>query len=121
MLPTYTLLHVADPQVSAGFYGRLLDREPVENHPTFVSFELTPGTMLGLWSRQTLTPASAPSGGFEIGFQVAGDVDETFRAWQATGMTMLQPPTDLDFGRTFVGLDPDGHRLRVFAPGTEDN
>ena len=27
-----------------------------------------------------------------------------------------QAPTDLDFGRTFVALDPDGHRLRVFAP-----
>ena len=22
----------------------------------------------------------------------------------------------MDFGRTFVALDPDGHRLRVFAP-----
>jgi catechol 2,3-dioxygenase-like lactoylglutathione lyase family enzyme len=27
-----------------------------------------------------------------------------------------QSPTELDFGRTFVALDPDGHRLRVFAP-----
>jgi predicted enzyme related to lactoylglutathione lyase len=27
----------------------------------------------------------------------------------------LQQPTDIDFGRTFVGLDPDGHRLRVFS------
>jgi hypothetical protein len=23
----------------------------------------------------------------------------------------------MDFGFTFVALDPDGHRLRVFAPG----
>jgi hypothetical protein len=29
---------------------------------------------------------------------------------------VLQRPVDLDFGRTFVVLDPDGHRLRVFAP-----
>ena len=26
----------------------------------------------------------------------------------------------MDFGRTFVGLDPDGHRLRVFAPAPEE-
>ena len=26
-------------------------------------------------------------------------------------------PTAMDFGFTFVALDPDGHRLRVFAPG----
>jgi hypothetical protein len=25
----------------------------------------------------------------------------------------------MDFGRTFVGLDPDGHRMRVFAPASE--
>ena len=31
------------------------------------------------------------------------------------GVKILQPPTDMDFGRTFVALDPDGHRLRVFA------
>jgi len=24
--------------------------------------------------------------------------------------------TRLDFGYAFVGLDPDGHRLRVFMP-----
>ena len=23
-------------------------------------------------------------------------------------------PTDMDFGRTFVALDPDNHRLRVY-------
>ena len=29
------------------------------------------------------------------------------------------PPTDLDFGRSFVALDPDGHRLRVYAVAEE--
>jgi hypothetical protein len=28
---------------------------------------------------------------------------------------IVQSPCDLDFGHTFVGLDADGHRLRVFA------
>ena len=26
-------------------------------------------------------------------------------------------PTFMDFGYTFTAKDPDGHRLRVFAPG----
>ena len=30
--------------------------------------------------------------------------------------TVEPPPTDMDFGHTFVALDPDGHRLRVFSP-----
>jgi len=34
-------------------------------------------------------------------------------------VSILQGPTDMEFGRTFVGLDPDGHRLRIFAPAAE--
>jgi hypothetical protein len=35
-------------------------------------------------------------------------------------VSIIQEPTDMDFGRTFVGLDPDGHRVRVFAPAPEE-
>jgi predicted enzyme related to lactoylglutathione lyase len=38
------------------------------------------------------------------------------RDWIARGLPIIQQPADLDFGRTFVATDPDGHRLRVFAP-----
>ncbi|HYM02579.1 MAG TPA: VOC family protein [Stellaceae bacterium] len=43
-------------------------------------------------------------------------VDATHREWAKRGLTILQPPIDLDFGRTFLARDPDGNRLRVFAP-----
>lgn len=43
-------------------------------------------------------------------------VDATCAAWSGRGITILQQPTDLDFGRTFTAADPDGHRLRVFWP-----
>jgi predicted enzyme related to lactoylglutathione lyase len=36
--------------------------------------------------------------------------------WQGLGVPIAQPPATLDFGRSFVALDPDGHRLRVFKP-----
>jgi hypothetical protein len=73
--------------------------------------------MLGLWSRRTVVPAAvAGEGGAELAITVAnGAVDATFAYWTARGLTMAQPPTTMDFGRTFVALDPDGHRLRVFA------
>jgi hypothetical protein len=29
----------------------------------------------------------------------------------------VQSPIAMDFGFTFTAVDPDGHRLRVFAPG----
>ena len=33
-------------------------------------------------------------------------------------MSIVLEPTELDFGYTFVAVDPDGHRLRVCATDT---
>ena len=88
--------------------------------------------MLGLWSGDCVEPAPvAGGGGAELAVAVAdGAVDATFADWTARGLTIVQPPTTMPpglvatgrrsrnpgVGRTFVALDPDGHRLRVFAP-----
>lgn len=116
--PTYMLLYVDNPQASAAFYRTLLDCEPVESAPTFVLFVLQSGLKLGLWSRHTAIPAPAAAGGgseIAIAVDTPQAVDATHAAWSARGLPVLQPPSDVDFGRTFVVLDPDGHRLRVLA------
>ena len=114
----FVLLYVDDAAASAAFYADLLGREPVEAAPTFAMFAMSSGVMLGLWSRQTVLPPPDAPGGSEIAIAVAdGDaVDAMHGAWSRRGLTIIQPPTDLVFGRTFVAIDPDGHRLRVFAP-----
>lgn len=112
------LLYVTSPADSAQFYAGLLGREPVEKSPTFVLFVLPSGLALGLWGKTGVQPAPVTSGGgCEIGFKVTGrdDVDTTHADWQAKGAVIALPPTDLDFGRSFVALDPDGHRLRVYT------
>ena len=116
--PSFVLLYVADPTKSAAFYGRLLGREPVEASPNFVMFALESGVMLGLWAKHEASPPATAPGGAEIAFTVGGrgEVDTTFAEWKERGLAIAQPPTKLDFGYTFVALDPDGHRLRVFAP-----
>ena len=114
--PGFILLYVRDPAASAAFYGDLLGRPPVERSPTFALFELVPELMLGLWRRDGVEPAApAAIGGTEIAFTTA-DVDAAHADWSGRGLTVIQPPTDHDFGRSFVVLDPDGHRLRVFTP-----
>ena len=115
----FMLLYVDSPSASAEFYGSLLHKEPVEISPTFALFALDSGLMLGCWSRHTVEPAaSAAGGGGEVAFAVEtrAEVDATYREWKELGLSILQEPTDMDFGRTFVALDPDSHRLRVFAP-----
>lgn len=117
--PSFVLLYVSHPATSAAFYERLLGRPPVEASPTFVMFALGGGMMLGLWIRDGVSPASdILGGGGELAFTVGdhGAVDATCAAWAGQGVTIVQPPTDLDFGRAFLAVDPDGHRLRVFAP-----
>lgn len=114
--PRLVILYVDSPARSARFYEALFGPSAIEESPTFAMIPLSDGMMLGLWSRHTVEPAATEvGGGGEIAFE-AERVDEIHAAWVAKGLAILQAPTDLDFGRTFVALDPDGHRLRVFRP-----
>ena len=115
---SFVLLYVDNPPASAKFYANLLDRPPLETSPTFAMLPLAEKIMLGLWSKHTVEPGATPPGGHEVAFTVA-DADAvrvTFADWKARGLQIEQAPTAMDFGHTFVALDPDGHRLRVFAP-----
>ena len=116
--PNFILLYVESPAASAAFYGDLLGRPPVESSPTFAMFALASGVMLGLWARHTVEPAAEGRGGGEIAFAVADtDMLHALHAdWSGRALTIIQPPTDMDFGLTFAALDLDGHRLRVFVP-----
>ena len=116
------ILYVDSPPASAEFYADLLGERPIESSPTFAMLALGKHMRLGLWSRHTVEPrAIATAGGGEICFHAdsAEALNETYLQWRAKGLTMAQAPCDMDFGRTFVALDPDGHRLRVFFPSEE--
>lgn len=115
---TFMLLHVADHAASATFYNELLGIPIIEQKDDFAMLPLRDAVMLGLWARATVEPASGQPGGSEIAFTVAdaAAVAETHAAWAGRGLRIVQAPTQMPFGTTFVALDPDGHRLRVFAP-----
>jgi catechol 2,3-dioxygenase-like lactoylglutathione lyase family enzyme len=115
---SFVLLYVDNPPASAAFYADLLGAPLVESSPTFAMLPLTNEVMLGLWSRDTVEPAATGAGGGEVAFTVddAAAVQRTHANWKQRGLPIAQAPTAMDFGHTFVALDPDGHRLRVFAP-----
>jgi len=118
---SFIILYVDLPETSASFYVDLLGAPVLESSPTFAMLPLRPGVMLGLWSRHTAEPPpgvsrdAACGGGAEIAFTVS-DVDAIHADWLRRGLTVIQPPTEMDFGRSFVAVDRDGHRLRVLAP-----
>jgi catechol 2,3-dioxygenase-like lactoylglutathione lyase family enzyme len=116
---SFVLLYVDSPADSAKFYTDLLEAPILEQSPTFAMLPLRDGVMLGLWSRHTVEPKpAAKAGASEVAFTVADPaaVREVHADWSQRGLRIPQAPTEMDFGTTFVALDPDGHRLRVFAP-----
>ena len=118
-LPHFVLLYVDEPQKSADFYARLLDREPLDSAPNFVMFELAPGLRLGLWARRDVDPApcgAADTGELAMAVATNQEVEALRADRKRKGATILQEPTTKDFGLTFLAADPDGHRLRVFCP-----
>ena len=117
--PDFILLYVDNAEASGRFYAALLGKTPVESSPAFVMFILDTGVKLGLWSRDTVQPEVSGSGATaELAFAVtdAASVRATHADWTRRNLAIVQQPTDMDFGHTFVALDPDGHRLRVYAP-----
>jgi predicted enzyme related to lactoylglutathione lyase len=117
--PNFLILYVKSPSASVAFYADLLGKSPVEASATFAMFALDSGVMLGLWAAHTVEPAANAAGGAEVAFAVDGGdaVKAKYADWVSKRLKIAQTPTNMDFGFTFVALDPDGHRLRVFAPG----
>lgn len=111
----FVLLFVKNPSISAIFYEKMLGLKPIQQSSTFVLFALTNGVMLGIWSYQTAQPAvNVQPGASEIAFG-HHNVDSLHEEWKTKQVTIAQEPTDMSFGRTFVALDPDGHRIRIYA------
>ena len=112
-------LYVDNHATSAAFYNELLDIPIIEEKDGFALLPLKDGVMLGLWSRETVEPHTQEHpGASEIALAVANPeaVAATHADWKQRGLKIVQDPTIMSFGPTFVALDPDGHRLRVFAP-----
>ncbi len=115
---SFLIVYVDDVARSEAFYASILGRPAVESSKTFAMLPAAPGLMLGLWKRDGVRPAANPAGGGEIAFTAAdrAEVEARCAEWRARGVTIALEPTAMDFGYTFVALDPDGQRLRVFAP-----
>lgn len=121
--PNSVIIYVKDANISANFYTKILGRPPIETYPGFAVFLLNDNFVLGIQEAAEITP-KAPNhyGGFELSFSdvTKNDVDEIYAAWKKLDVKIELEPQMLEFGYTFVGNDPDGHRLRVCATDTSN-
>lgn len=118
--PNFVILYVSNPLKSAAFYRDLFGLAPLEASPGFALFKLESGMLLGLWAKDAVEPSTTTlGGGSELVLALENDqaVDTLFAEWRGRGLTIAQQPTRMDFGYTFVALDLDQHRLRVYTAG----
>lgn len=116
LTPDLIILAVENPQQSATFYSELLAIEPKESSEFFCLLEWSQYFRLGLWAKHRIQPEATPNiGGFEVCIPVYTneEVDRLYEQWQTKGMNILQKPTKMDFGYTFVAESPDRLRLRI--------
>ena len=117
--PDFIVLYVCDVAVSTEFYRNLLGRQEDELFADFAMFRLDTGIKLALWAKQEVEPrADVTGGGAELCFAAtdATEVQAMYEDWTKRGLVMAQKPVNTHFGYTFVALDPDQHRLRVYSP-----
>ncbi|GKW12054.1 MULTISPECIES: VOC family protein [Pectobacterium] len=115
--PNFIILYVEDAVASERFYRELFDFQPIEKSENFAMFAFDSGLLLGLWSKHEVKPvAQLVGGGSELAIRVESEaaLNAMYESWKARNITIAQGITQMDFGLTFVALDPDQHRLRVY-------
>lgn len=119
--PNSLILYVSDVDISTEFYRKILKAEPLQRFEDFTVFSLSDQFVLGLQAKDAIDPkAQDQFGGFELclGDVTKETVDAMYAQFVKDQVSILMAPCTLDFGYTFVALDPDGHRLRVCATDT---
>ncbi len=112
------VLYVENVQLSMAFYEKAFECQPTLLSPTFAVVEFAENVKITLKQADALTPSSqVRGGGMELSIPApsGAELDNLFEKWKQLGVTFAQDREESVYGINFVALDPDGHRLRVFA------
>jgi predicted lactoylglutathione lyase len=112
------VLYVEDVQLSMAFYEGVFECQPKLLSPTFAVVEFAENVKVTLKQADALTPSSQVRGGgteLSIPATSRAELDNLFEKWKKLSVVFAQEREESVYGVNFVALDPDGHRLRVFA------
>ena len=110
--PDFLNLQVRDLATSRAFYTEVLGltEDTSFTAPGVVLFEST--TIPFALSEHKINLDEAPHPGWGVALWIDCDsVNELHAKMEAKGATIVTPPFDGPFGRTFVFADPDGYRI----------
>jgi predicted enzyme related to lactoylglutathione lyase len=110
--PDFLSLQVRNFSTSRAFYTELLGLTVDERFdtPDFVLFETNSIPFALSEAKVNLDQAPQPGWGMTLWIDCE-QVDELHARLQTAGVTIVTPPYDGPFGRTFVFADPDGYHI----------
>ena len=112
------VLYVENIEISKNFYTDTFECDGEILSPTFISFPLGDGVSIELKQLAQVSPkAHITGGGTELSLMVDNSkiLHRIYEQWKNKRVKFVQTPVELIFGITFVAIDPDGHRIRVFT------
>ena len=110
--PDFINLQVRNLSASRTFYTEVLGltEDTSFSAPSVVLFNSS--TIPFAISEANVNLDEAPQPGWGVALWIdCDDVNELHAKMQAAGATIITPPYDGPFGRTFVFADPDGYRI----------
>jgi predicted enzyme related to lactoylglutathione lyase len=112
--PDFISLQVRDLAASRKFYTETLGFtiDSRFDTPEFVLFDTNSIPLLLRAANIDLNEAPQPGWGIALWID-CDQVNELHSKLEAAGATIITPPFDGQFGRTFVFTDPDGYRITV--------
>jgi predicted enzyme related to lactoylglutathione lyase len=110
--PDFISLQVRDFSASRAFYTEMLGLtvDPRFDAPDFVLFNTNSIPFALRAANVNLDEAPQPGWGIMLWID-CDHVNALHAALEAKGVTIITPPYDGPFGRTFVFADPDGYRI----------
>jgi len=110
--PDFISLQVRDFSTSRAFYTEVLGLAVDERFdtPDFVLFDTTTIPFALTQAKVNLDETPQPGLGVTLWID-CDNVDELHARIQGAGATIITPPFDGPFGRTFIFVDPDGYRI----------
>lgn len=121
--PSVIVFYVNNLALSQHFYQELLGIPSKQLSPTYAVFKFENGVIIGLKEKAEQEINLTGNGAVELAFTAEhhAEVEKLFLTWQKKEITILEPPTQVSYGFTFVAADPDGNRLRVITLTEENN
>jgi len=111
----FVMIHVQDMTAARAFYTEQLGLTVADENPAFIQFA-QPGGQGATFAIGVAENATPLNEGTEL-WWFTDDADAEYAALVARGVTVVEEPHDMPFGRTFAIKDTADNTISFLTPG----